>query len=449
MRATSRLALVALVVVLVVVIFAVAAGVAGAAPGSFVWKKALDPTTAGDGLYFSAPGPSGSVYAGGGSGWVSATHADIWLVKYRASGAQAWSRTWSGPDGLMEEAEAMITDAKGNVYVAGRTKRSVNHWDVVVLKYDTRGHLRWQVIYPADVTGTNEACAIGLDRAGNVCVAGSAFRSGGFDVFAAKFRGADGAHLWTCWYDSGGWDLAEGMAVSGGDWYVCGVTTQPGDDADALLVRITAVGALAWTRIWNDPSSKEDRWATVRPMRGGVVVAGDVGEYGSADAVVMRYSAAGRPKWTRTWSSTGTADDRSADLAVDGDGSVWAAVATERGEGGYRGALVKWSAFGAKRFARTIGSAATPALLHALTLDQTGDAYVAGALAAAGGGYDLLTARYSATGKLRWRSTAADAGANKDGLDDIVLGGAGYLYACGSLAWDAADSRAVVARIRR
>jgi hypothetical protein len=61
MRATSRLTLAALVIALVVVSFAVAADAAGAAPGAFVWKKALDPTTKGDGLYLCARGPVASV----------------------------------------------------------------------------------------------------------------------------------------------------------------------------------------------------------------------------------------------------------------------------------------------------------------------------------------------------------------------------------------------------
>jgi hypothetical protein len=451
MRFTSRLALAALVAALVIVSFAVAAAVAGAAPGSFVWKRALDPTTKGDGLYLCARGPAASVYACGSLGWEPAAAGDIWLVKYRAVGTQAWSRTWSGPDGLDDDAQAMLADAKGNVYVAGRTKRSLNHWDTVVLKYDAGGHLKWQTIYTADVTGTNEARTIGLDAAGDVYIAGTAVRAGNSDAFTARFRRSDGARRWTCWYDSGGQDTVWAMTVTGaGDCYAAGAATVSGHDSNALLVKSRASGLLAWGKTWNDAQSKDDRWATVNPMPGGgVVVAGAAGDYGSEDAVVRRYSATGQPKWTRFWSSTGTADDRAVDTAVAGDGSVLVAVATVRGTAGYRGALVKWSAAGTRRFARTIGSSAKPVLLYALTLDGSGNAYLSGALAAAGGGYDLLATKYSAAGQLRWRSSAAYAGTNKDGLDDIVLGSSGYLYACGWMAWDAVNGRGVVVKIRR
>jgi len=451
MRVTSRLALTALVVTLVVIILAVAAGASGAAPGSFVWKKALDPTTNGDGLYLCARGPSASVYACGSLGWVSGATDHVWLVKYTAGGAKAWAKTWSGPDGLADEATAMVADGSGNVYLAGRTKRSLNHWDSVVLKYDSGGHLKWQTIYPADVTGTNEAAAIGLDAAGDVYIAGTAFRAGDLDVFTAKFRRTDGTRRWTCWYDSGGQDDAWALTVTGaGQCYAAGTTTVVGDDSNALLLKTGASGLLSWWRTWDDPQSKDDWWGTVRPMSGGgVVVAGAAGDYGSADAVVRRYSAEGVSRWTRTWSSSGTAQDEAVDAAVAGDGSVWVGVATDRGAGGHRGTLVKWSATGTRRFARTIGSSARPAELHALILDGSGNAYLAGALAAAGNGYDLLAAKYSAAGKLRWRSSAAFAGKKKDGLNDVVLGGSGYLYACGTLAWDAANSRGVVVKIRR
>jgi hypothetical protein len=450
MRAMPRLALTVLVVALVVVVFAAATAAAGARPGSFVWKKALDPTTAGDSLYLCARGPAASVYACGSFGWVSGTTSAIWLVKYTAGGAQAWSQTWSGPDGLHEEAKAMVVDGRGNVYVAGRTKRSANHWDSIVLKYDAGGHLKWQAIYVADVTGTNEASAIGFDPTGDVYIAGTAIRAGNFDVFVAKIRRTDGAHLWTCWYDSGGMDNARSMAVSGGACYVGGDAKVAGQDSDAFLVKVNAAGVLAWSKTWDDPQGKDDMWWTVMPMRGGgVVAAGSAGDYGSADAVVVRYSAAGVAQWARTWSSPGAAYDEAVDAAVAGDGSVWVGVATDRGPGGDQGALVKWSAAGTHRFARTIGSSAKPARVRAVTLDESGNAYLVGALASAAGGYDLLAAKYSAAGKLRWRSTAAFAGANSDGLDDVVLGGSGYLYACGSLAWDVANSRGVVAKIRR
>lgn len=376
--------------------------------------------------------------------------ADIWLVRYTARGAKAWSQTWNGPDGLSDEAEALVTDGRGNVYLAGRTRRDINHWDSLVLKYDAAGHLKWQVIYVADVTGANEATAIGLDSAGDVYIAGTAFRAGGFDAFAAKFRGTDGAHRWTCWYDSGGMDTAGSIAVTGRECYLAGDTEVVGQDSDALLFKVGATGALAWWKTWDDPQAGDDDWDVVRPMRGGgVVVVGSAGEYLSGDAVVARYTAAGLAKWTRTWSSSGTAGDQADDIAVAGDGSIWVGIATARGAGSDRAALVKWSASGAQRFARTIGSGTKPAQFRALTLDGSGNAYLVGALGSAGGGFDALAAKYSAAGKLRWRSTAAFAGNKGDALDDVVLGGPGYLYACGSLAWDADNGRGVVVKIRR
>ena len=83
MRACSRLAL----VLTVALLCAAFASEALAAPGSFVWKHAANPSAGEDSLSVSAPGPGGSVYAAGVEG--AYPDVDIWVVKYRADGTQA------------------------------------------------------------------------------------------------------------------------------------------------------------------------------------------------------------------------------------------------------------------------------------------------------------------------------------------------------------------------
>lgn len=448
MRALSRLTLILLVAA---ALLALTAGSAGAAPGSIVWKKALNPSPNGDGLYLCAKGPAGSLYACGSVGWPVAAH--IWLVKYTTRGGQAWSRTWAGPNLKADEAQDMVVDRAGNVYLTGRTEVGSGVWDSVLLKYDTAGALKWAVVYPVSAQD-DEARAIGLDKAGNVYIGGEAYRAGNWDIYTARFRAADGSRQWTSWYDSSVSDSGWTMAVtSAGDTYLAGDISPGAHATDALLVKTTAAGAVAWARTWDDPAGKDDEWETVSlAPSGGVIVAGAQDFLGAGDLVAARYTAGGRLKWARSWSSPGSADDYAVDAAVDRDGGVWVGGITDRGapgSGDQRGALVKWSASGHRRFAKVIGTAARPAMLHALTLDASGSAYMAGSVSAAGGGWDLLTAKYAAGGKRVWRSTATFGGNVKDSLDDIALGPAGYLFACGSLAWGAADSGATVVKLRR
>ena len=445
----------ALIVVLALVIAAGAAGAgaapasAGAGPGAFVWTAPLDPTSSGDALYLCAQGPSATVYACGTQGWPAAI--DIWLVKYTAAGVKSWSQVWAGPEGLADNAEGMAVDGAGNVFVCGSTKRSLNATDSLLLKYDASGTLQWAKTY--DPEGLSDgATAIGLDSAGNVYLAGWSEKPGAKrDVYAAKFRSSDGERLWTSWYDSPAYDHAWRIAVTGaGVSYIIGESYASNGLPDALLVKTTATGHVAWAKRWNGPRDRCDAWEAVALSRSGsVCVAGGTDYLGSSDIVAARYSSSGKRLWLRTWGSNGGYGDFARDLAVDGDGNAWVAGYTELGDGAMTTALVRWNALGQRRLVRVIGSVTTAADLHAVTVDAQGNAYVAGTMFVTGGGWDLLAAKYSASGRRSWLSTWGSAGVSDDGLDDLVLGGPGALYGCGTVGTDSADSRGVLVKIRR
>lgn len=446
----------ALIALLAIVIAAGSAGpLAASAParaghGVFVWKKSLDPTPTYDDLSLCARGPGATVYACGGRGWPSAI--DIWLVKRSAAGAPGWSHLWDGPDGLADNAEGMVVDGAGNVYVCGTTQRTGGDTDSVVLKYDASGTLKWQTIYDPEGL-TDGARAIGLDAAGDVYVAGWSATSGsGNDVYTAKFRSAGGTRVWTSWYSGPQYDDASGIAVtSGGVCYTIGVSNPVNGKADALLVKTTATGAQAWAKRWNGPKDRNDEWNSVALSRSGsVCVAGTTNALGAADIVAARYSSAGKRLWLRTWGSRGGQKDYAKDLAVARDGSAWVAGMTDRGEGDMRTALVKWSSSGKLRFARAMGSRKTSADLSSVIVDAHGDAFVAGNMITAGsGGWKLLAAKYAPSGKLGWRSLAAHNSGSDDLLYDMVFGGPGFLYGCGVVGSTGADSRGVLVKIRR
>ena len=447
MRRVPRLAL----AVAIAVACAAFAGQAVAAPGAFVWKETPNPTAGNDALHLCAGGPAGAVYAAGTQG--DYPDADIWVVKYEAGGAQAWSRTWAGPDGGYDEARGMVIDAAGNVYVCGRTGPASGLGDSLLLKYDAVGALAWATVYEAGAS-SDEAEAIGLDAAGDIYLAGwSDASAAATDVYTAKFRASDGVRQWTSWYSSTGSGRPRGIAVTGaGDSYVAGMSRTAAGVMDALLVKTSASGDQAWAKLWDGPQGRLDEWAAVElAPGGGVVVAGTTGSSRAGDFAAARYSSAGAQTWLRTWSSAGRWYDEVRDLAVAGDGSAWVAGATDRDEGDMRAALVKWSAAGRQMFVRPLGTRRIAAELSAITLDGDGNAYVAGSVQAtgAGGGWDLLAARYARGGSRLWFSSAGFGADSQDGFDAIALGGPGFVYACGTAGWEGPDSRGVVVKVRR
>jgi hypothetical protein len=445
LRATLVVALILIAATAVCAAFG--AGAARAAPGSFVWRRTLDPTARADEVWLCARGPHASVYACGTRGWPDTTR--VWLVKYTAAGKKAWSRSWAGPAGLMGDVYDIAVDSAGSVYVAGRTRPTASVWDSALLKYDASGHLKWADTWAASAQD-DEMRAIALDAAGNVYVAGNGVRSGDWDIFTAKYRPTDGVQQWATWYDGSGYDSGFDIAVDhSGVSYVAGNTNNLAQPDEALLVKTSASGAFVWAKTWGTGAVSHDEWLDVAIARSGaVLVAGETSDADS-DLAVASYTAAGARTWVHTLNSGGAYDDYLEDSAVARDGSLWMIGYTQRAGGSARGELLRWTPAGTVAFGRIIGTGRKPVELRSLTLDDHDNAYLAGDVKAAGGGTDALAMKYTPGGALRWRSSAAFAGKTQDQLFDIVPGGPGFLYGCGAVAEGAADARGLVVKLRR
>lgn len=116
---------------------------------------------------------------------------DAYVLKYDGAGNRLWARQLG--TAALDTAEAVTTDAAGNVYVGGSTYSS--DWVAFLARYDSTGARAWVSQAP---TNTNYAAAIAVDPRGDVFIAGPSNKSvdgqpalGGADIFVSKFS-ADG-----------------------------------------------------------------------------------------------------------------------------------------------------------------------------------------------------------------------------------------------------------------
>ena len=117
----------------------------------------------------------GNVYVTGWSEvWTksSVTDPQYVTIKYLPGGDTAWVRTYDGPGGAGDYANALALDGSCNVYVTGGSVGSGTHWDYVTIKYDSIGHEEWLERYSGSGTSCDEGCAVAVDDFGNVYVTG-------------------------------------------------------------------------------------------------------------------------------------------------------------------------------------------------------------------------------------------------------------------------------------
>lgn len=269
------------------------------ANGSRVW-----------GTYYGAPGDDhghscvvdaiGDVYMAGGTSSTTSTliatvgshqtsyggsaFSDAFLVKFNTVGVRQWGTFYGGAGA--DWAYSCVTDASGNVYIAGYTESSTGtviatsgshqsahggNEDAFLAKFNTNGIRQWGTYYGG--SGDEEVGGCSIDAAGNIFIAGytttnagtSISTAGGFqmvygggfqDGFLAKFNN-NGTRQWGTYYGGAGDDGGYSCSVdASGNVYLAGtsdsntgtVIATPGshqpvfggnNNADAFLVKFS------------------------------------------------------------------------------------------------------------------------------------------------------------------------------------------------------------------
>ncbi len=121
--------------------------------GAHFWSKTWDGGDY-DGSWDVAVDPNGYIYIVGETHGLGEGFADAFLAKFSESGAHIWSRTWGGVS--YDSANAVTTDASGNVYVVGSTGsfNPEGKLDVFVLKFSSSGGLLWSLVWGLEMDDT-------------------------------------------------------------------------------------------------------------------------------------------------------------------------------------------------------------------------------------------------------------------------------------------------------
>lgn len=93
---------------------------------------------------------------------------DYITVKYNPSGVQQLVKTYNGPNGSVDEPNAITVDAQGNSYVTGNSEG-----DYLTIRYSPAGAEQWTQRYNGPSNTTDIGISVVVDAAGKVYVTGA------------------------------------------------------------------------------------------------------------------------------------------------------------------------------------------------------------------------------------------------------------------------------------
>ncbi len=214
---------------------------------------------------------------------------DYLTVVYDSLGNELWSAVYDSTAEL-DYAEAIAVDSSGNVIVTGSSQGEVTGEDYLTIKYSPEGRTLWQRRFNGTANGDEGACAVAVDRTGNIYVTGSAAMAGTDGDYLTIKYGPDGEQLWVARYDGpahrGDWVTGLGLDDSG-YVYVTGVSWDFGlHNSDCVTICYTPGGEIVWFHRFDTTydGSIDARGLAVGPNRE-VAVAGTI----VGDILVIKY----------------------------------------------------------------------------------------------------------------------------------------------------------------
>ena len=190
---------------------------------------------------------AGNVYV---TGYATNVGLDFGTVKYNTNGVQQWAALYNGPGNGGDLAFAIDVDLAGNVYVTGSDQKASNTYnaDYLTIKYNSAGVKQWTARFNGTANDNDEANDIVVDKSGNVYVTGwTNGVSPSWDMTTIKYN-PGGAQQWVKTYDGpkDSADVGNKIALdANGNVYVAGASTGKTSHWDFTTIKYTPAGAAA------------------------------------------------------------------------------------------------------------------------------------------------------------------------------------------------------------
>ena len=298
-----------------------------------------------------------------------------------------------------ETGNAIACDDSGNVYAAGqieytsvfdnRTVSSYGSHDILVVKYDRNGIIKW--IHSAGGRGGDVANGMSIDASHNTYIAGEVedtanFGSGIFlvssganDIFLTKYN-IGGNIVWAKRWGNTGNDKALAVAVAeNGDCFITGYFSET-----------ISIGST------------------------------QISSSGGRDIFIAKINSSGNVQWTKK--AGGNREDKGLGISLDKAGNIYVAGSfthsasfgstTITNSGNNSAFIAKYNSNGSLQWAKAAGACCDTTQYRSVFVDENSNVYVAGSFKGdvdfgsnhftSSGNSDIVIAKYNTNGSLQW-----------------------------------------------
>lgn len=193
----------------------------------------------------------------------SGSRHELLTLKYDARGELKWSTSYHGTIGDNTPIKLAI-DNLGNIYVTGTSlgqSISGNDYnDIVTIKYDSAGVEKWVNRFNGPANQEDRCYDMVIDNFSNIYVAGSSYTSNGTDFVTIKYDSL-GAEKWVKYFDASYQNIDEARSIAidqSGNIYVTGTSVRPGTSNDFSTISYNNNGDFRWSIFYNGSDNLAD-----------------------------------------------------------------------------------------------------------------------------------------------------------------------------------------------
>jgi uncharacterized delta-60 repeat protein len=299
----------------------------------------------------------------------------------------------------------------------------------------------------------NDLCYdLTLDQSGNVIVTGYCTNAGtSKDMQTIEYSPA-GTILWRQSYDGAvhGGDYSFAVTTdAAGNVYVTGRSDNGISGSDITTIMYNSSGVRQWVALYDGPASTFDEGECVQADNSGnIYVAGtSMGVSSGQDIVLIKYNLSGVQQWVQRYNGPGNGYDFPHSMTIDASGNIY--IAGESLGAGADYVTLKFDPSGTQNWVQRyngVGNGGDVAV--SVKLDALGNVYVTGYSDGGVTSYDFVTIKYTSSGTQTWLRIYNSQDNQRDVATAMAVDAAGNVYVTGSSSTGPSLSDSIFATIK-